>query len=132
MVVKMRTNFLKEWKAMVTAKSSNVDKSYSVTIQRSQKSETSIPIRVKQKTKAKLDHLLKRASKDRHGRRVKPDDLIYFGLGLITDEHISRIRDESMSNKDRLEQLYLKLSKEQRGLTRDEFLGKLLEGKVSG
>ena len=91
----------------------------------------SAPIRVKQSTKAKLDDLVRRACKQSAGRRIKPDDLICFSLDLLGDEHIDQICNSALSNKDRLEMLFRKISKEKRGITRDEFLGMLLDGKVS-
>ncbi|MGE0175003.1 MAG: hypothetical protein AB7T49_19575 [Oligoflexales bacterium] len=116
---------------MATSKVQLVETSEIKTQHKRCESASSAPIRVRQKTKAKLEQLLKQANKERLGRRVKPDDLICFGLGLITDDHISNICSSTLSNKDRLELLYLKLSKEKRGITRDEFLGLLLDGKAT-
>ena len=92
---------------------------------------SSAPIRVKQRTKAKLEQLLKQANKDRVGRSIKADDLIWCGLALINDAHIAEIRDKALSNKDRIELLFQCFVKEHRGATRDEFLGALLEGKLT-
>jgi len=91
---------------------------------------TTAPIRVKQKTRDKMDDLLRRANKNKLGRKVKTDDLIFFSLELVTDEHLSRICDKTLTNKDRLEILFRKASKDRKGLTRDEFFGLLLDGKV--
>lgn len=101
------------------------------TNQKRKEEATSAPIRVRHKTKTKLEQLLKQANKNQAGRKVKPDDLICFALGLIVDEHLAEICDSKLSNKDRMEQLFKKFCKERRGATRDEFLGLLLEGKVS-
>ena len=90
---------------------------------------TSAPIRVKQKTRAKLDQLLRQANKDRVGRRVKADDVIAFALGLVTGDHLASICSATLSNKDRFELLFAKLAKEKKGLSREQFLGLLLEGK---
>lgn len=114
---------------MATSKVQLVDAAESKVQQKRRENVSSAPIRVRQKTKAKLEQLLKHANRERIGRKVKPDDLIWFGLGLITDEHIASICSSMLSNKDRLELLFLKLSRERRGLTREEFLGMLLEGK---
>ena len=90
-----------------------------------------VPVRVHHETKVKLEQLLRRANKDRMGRRVKPGDLIGFALGLITDQHLATICDGTLSNKDRLELLYRRMAKERRGLTKDEFFGLLLDGSLS-
>jgi hypothetical protein len=94
-------------------------------------SGSSSPIRIKQKTKARLDQLLKKANKDRVGRKIKPDDILWFSLGLLNDNHIEEICTQSLSNRDRMELLFRKVSKERRGLTRDDFFGMLLDGKVT-
>jgi len=86
---------------------------------------------VRHETKAKLEQLLRRANKERLGRRVKPDDLIGFALSLITDAHLTTICDGTLSNKDRLELLYRRMSKERRGLTKEEFFGLLLGGNLA-
>lgn len=89
------------------------------------------PVRLKRGTKAKLDDFLRRANKKEAGKRIKPDDLVGFSLDLLTDDHLDQICDRSLTNKDRLEMLFKKVAKERRGTTRDEFLGMLLDGKVS-
>ena len=91
----------------------------------------SAAIRIKEETKIKLEQLLRQANKDRAGRRIKVDDVLCFSLGLIVDEHIEAIRNNTLTNKDRMELLYLKISKEKRGITRDEFFGMLLGGNAS-
>jgi hypothetical protein len=89
----------------------------------------SVSIRVRQKSKTKLDQLLKKANKDRLGRKVKADDLICFALELITDQVLSEICVNTLSNKDRMELLFKAFSKDRPGATREDFLGRLLEGQ---
>jgi hypothetical protein len=89
------------------------------------------PVRIKLRTRSKLDNLLRQANKDRIGRRVRVDDLLWFSLGLITDQHLAEISANTMSNKDRLEMLYRRLSKERRGLSKEQFFGMLLDGSLS-
>ncbi|MEI8028019.1 MAG: hypothetical protein WCI18_16840 [Pseudomonadota bacterium] len=88
-------------------------------------------MRIRYKTKAKLEQLIRQANKERLGKKVKVDDLIMFALGLIDDQHLADICSKTLSNKDRMELLYRKLAKEKRGITREEFLGMLLDGKVT-
>ncbi|TWW10030.1 hypothetical protein E3A20_08360 [Planctomyces bekefii] len=95
------------------------------------KGNSSIPVRISAQGKGKLDALVARINKDRVGRRVKPDDLICYSLDLLTDQHLQEIGARLLTNKERMEILYGKLSKANRGLSRDEFLGMLLEGKVT-
>ena len=92
---------------------------------------TSAAVRIRYKTKAKLEQLLRQANKERFGKKVKVDDLVMFALGLINDQHLAHICSKTLSNKDRMELLYRKLAKEKRGITRDDFVGMLLDGKVT-
>ncbi len=116
---------------MATNKLQSVANDESEVTQKRKENATSAPIRVKQRTKAKLDQLLKQANKDRFGRSIKPDDLVWCGLALINDAHIAEIRDKVLSNKDRMELMFQSFVKERRGATRDEFLGALLAGKLT-
>lgn len=116
---------------MATAKIKNVNGGAGEVMQKRAAPVSSAPVRIGQKTKARLEQLLRQANKDRVGRKVKADDLIALSLGLITDAHIAEICDRTRSNKDRMELLYQKLSKERRGLTREEFFGMLLDGTLS-
>lgn len=88
-------------------------------------------VRLRAQSRAKLEALVARINKDRVGRRVKPDDLICYSLDLLTDQHLQEIGARLLTNKERIEILYSKLSKTKRGLSRDEFFGLLLEGKVT-
>ena len=94
--------------------------------------KASAPIRIRLKTKAKLDNLLARANKDRFGRKIKPDDVICYSLALMMDDCLREVCNQSLSNKDKLEILFTKVSKEKRGISRDEFYGMLLSGKITG
>jgi len=116
---------------MATTNIQTVDSGEVKVNQRSRENSSSAPVRVRHETKAKLEQLLRRANKDRLGRRVKPDDLLGFALGLITDQHLATICDSTLSNKDRLELLYRRTAKERRGLSRDVFFGLLLDGNLS-
>jgi len=115
---------------MATAKIEVVDSAEAKMNHPSRDNGASAPVRVRHETKAKLEQLLRRANKERLGRRVKPDDLIGFGLSLITDAHLATICDGTLSNKDRMELLYRRMSKERRGLTKEEFFGLLLGGNL--
>lgn len=100
-------------------------------VSKSAKGNASTPVRISAQGKGKLNALIGLINKDRIGRRVKPDDLMCDSLDLLTDEHLQEIGARLLTNKERMEILYSKLSKTKRGLTRDAFLGMLLEGKVT-
>ncbi len=108
-----------------------VNKSKSGTRQKQPSDVSSSPVRIRHKTKAKLEQLLQQANKDRIGKKIKTDDLISFSLDLITENHLAEICSKALSNKDRMELLFRKIAKERRGITKDEFLGLLLSGKLT-
>jgi hypothetical protein len=94
------------------------------------KGGSSSPIRLQKQAKEKLDSLLTRANRNRIGRKIRANDLIGYSLDLLTEEHLKNLVSRSLTNKARIEILYRQLSKTKRGLSREEFLGMLLEGKV--
>lgn len=112
----------------VTSEVSNVSNGVSKKSRKPVAKVASTPIRIRTATKLLLEQLLQQANKHRRGRRVKADDLMSYALGLLTEQHIATICEGTLTNKDRLELLFSKVSKEQRGLSRDEFLGMLLAG----
>ena len=95
------------------------------------KGSCSSPIRLQKRSKEKLDKLIARVNKNRVGRKIKADDLIGYSLDLLTEEHLKDLVSRRMTNKERIEILYKQLSKTKRGLSREEFLGMLLDGKVA-
>jgi hypothetical protein len=94
------------------------------------KGSSSSPIRLQKQAKEKLDSLLTRANKNRIGKKIRANDLIGYSLDLLTEEHLKDLVARRLTNKERLEILNKKLSRTQRGLTREDFLGILLEGKT--
>ena len=116
---------------MAAAKVQIVNNSESESKQKRGANGASTAIRIGHKTKSKMEQLLRQANRDRLGRKVKADDLICFGLSLISDDHIAEICNKMLSNKDKLEILFKRVSKEKRGISRDAFYGILLEGKVA-
>ena len=89
-----------------------------------------VVIRVQQSTKDKIDKILAVSNEKEFGRRVKADDLISFALDLVTDAHIQSLRDASLSNADRLEILFQQHRRKRKTLTKDQFIGLLISGKL--
>ncbi len=79
---------------------------HSITKQKPKTDSASSPIRVRQSSRVKLDDLLRRANKQKLGRKVKSDDLSCFSLGLLTDEHLEQICSKTLTKGDRLELLF--------------------------
>lgn len=90
-----------------------------------------LPIRVKQETKQKINDLLVQINAKEMGRKVRPDDLILAALGLIKTEHIEKLKEKTLTNADKLEQMFKKYKENKLSVTKDEYIGLLLDGKVS-
>jgi len=89
-------------------------------------------IRIDAKSKKLMDDLLKRGNKTKVGRMLKPSDLICFSLELVTEDHLQELCNKSLRNRDRIEILFERISKEKRGISRDDFDGMLLNGEFAG
>jgi hypothetical protein len=92
--------------------------------------DSPVAIRVSAATKARLDALLSKVNDKEHGRRVKADTLMAFALDLVSDAHLQSLRDASLSNMDRLEILFQQHRKKRKALTKDQFVGLLISGKL--
>lgn len=87
------------------------------------------PVRVCARTRKKLDQLLARINRKEYGKKVRPDKLISLSLDLIKDEHIKALRDSSLTNGDRFELMYKRYLVSHRNISKDAFLGMVLEGR---
>ena len=77
-----------------------------------------------------LQKLTERVNKKDFGKRVRADQLVRLGLSLIRAEHLQELQQLSMSNGDRLEALFRTYAEKKKSMTKDEFLGLLLQGKL--
>ncbi len=91
---------------------------------------STIPVRVKQDTKQKIDDLLERINKKDLGRKVRSDELVLTALSLVGSEQIKQLREKSFSNADRFEQAYRRYISKNKSTTKDKFLGLVMAGKV--
>ena len=87
-------------------------------------------IRLTQNTKKKLTQLLNKSNKKNFGKRVKADQLILLALELITDDHVKNLQENSLSNADKLEMKFKEYVRKNGSISKDDFLGKLLEDSV--
>lgn len=87
-------------------------------------------IRVKKETKKKIQSLLLTINKKDFGRKVKSDDLICVALNLLTKEHHTKLQESSFTNKDRLEMQFKEYQLSDEKVSKDEFIGLLLSGKI--
>ena len=94
------------------------------------KKETTTTIRVSEKTKRRIEALVKRANTKSFGKRVKADAVITQALVGFTDTDMKVVQTETISGKDRFEALYRERGCRKRGIDRDEFLTEILQGKI--
>ncbi len=88
-------------------------------------------LRVKRETKKRVMQELARINEKEFGKRVKADDLIVLALSLVEAKHIDELQTRSLSNADRLEQQYRDHSKAHGHITKDAFLGRLLNHEIA-
>lgn len=89
-------------------------------------------IRITSEVQKKAERLLLSANKKKAGRKIKIDQLLSLALELVTDEHIKKLQDQSLSNEDRKEQLRQRYIEIRGPITRDEFTGFMLTKEFSG
>lgn len=87
-------------------------------------------IRVTEATKSILDRIIKKANQKEMGVKIKPDDIISVALELVTDRHIENIQEKSYSNEDRLEIRYRSYQMDHGPVSKDQFIGALLDGTL--
>ena len=62
-------------------------------------------VRINLENQKKVEKILVTANKKKLGRKIKLDHMLAIVLDLVTDEHIRKLQDQSLSNEDRKEQL---------------------------
>jgi hypothetical protein len=58
-------------------------------------------IRINSEVQKKAERLLLSANKKKAGRKIKVDHLLSLALDLVSDEHLKKLQDQSLSNEDR-------------------------------
>jgi hypothetical protein len=92
---------------------------------------STVALRVKRETKRRIQTELAKVNKKAFGRKVRVDALVSRALNLLTDADIKTLQEASLSNSDRLEQKYREYLKTNSGVSKDEFLGQMLTGKIT-
>lgn len=83
-------------------------------------------VRISLENQKKADKILVHANKKKLGRKIKLDHVLAIALDLLTDEHIRKLQDQSLSNEDRKEQLRQRYIEARGPISRDEFTGFML------
>jgi hypothetical protein len=85
-------------------------------------------LRVRKETKKKILSDLATINKKDFGRKVTADDFVSLAISLLTPEHLQKLKDASLSNRDRLDQRFADYCVTHGKVSKDEFLGILLAG----
>lgn len=88
-------------------------------------------VRIKPKAQKKLSSLLTKANKKDFGKRIKATDLIELALEMIEDSHIKKLQQGSLSNSDLLEMNFREYIKKNGKISKDEYLGILMQQNQS-
>ncbi len=88
-------------------------------------------VRISSKVQKKLSNILSKANKKDYGKRVLAMEIIESALDLIQDHHIKKLQENSLSNTDRLEIKFREYVKKNGKISKDDFLGILMNQSLS-
>jgi len=89
------------------------------------------PIRVSKETKNILSNLVGQINNSGGCKKIKPDGVIMVALKKITDEDIKSLRTKTVSYGELFDREFLRCNRGDKKATRDEFLGLVIQGKVT-
>jgi len=88
-------------------------------------------VRVGVETARKLAKIQQTVNKKLFGKKIHPDSILSLALDQLNADHIQKLQQDSLSNADRLELSYREYLKSQPGISKDEYIGKLMSGEIS-
>ena len=94
------------------------------------KSSSHSSLRVKKATRKRVMEILARANGKDFGRRIRAEDVIMLAIGRVTSDDITMLQDTSMSRADRLELDYKEYVSKKGAISKDDYLGKRLDGEI--
>lgn len=86
------------------------------------------PIRVLKTTAKRIKGMVQKANKKPFGKKIRVDDILEKALSLIGENHLEEIKEASLTNADKLEMQFREYCRQNGNVSKDEFLGKLLNG----
>lgn len=88
-------------------------------------------VHMRKETKKRVSSDLARINKKDFGRNIRADDYLALAVSLITPEHIQQLQESSLSHADRLERDYRSYVLKFGPISKDEYLGKRLNGEIA-
>ena len=89
-------------------------------------------VRVRRETKKKILTDLAQLNKKDFGRKLTVDDYVQLAISLIRPELLEQLKEQSLSNRDRMELKYKEYCSKNGKISKDEFIGLLLASGQSG
>jgi len=89
-------------------------------------------VRVRRETKKRILTDLATLNKKDFGRKVTVDDYVQLAISLIKPEYLEQLKEQSLSNKDRMELKYKEYCAAHGKVSKDEFIGILLSHGKDG
>lgn len=89
-----------------------------------------VPIRVSHETKRELERLIEIIERDGGRKRVKADIVIRHALSKIKEQDIEELRSRTISYSELFDREFHSYRSKESDVTRDDFLGLVLLGKV--
>ncbi len=83
-------------------------------------------VRVRRETKKKILTDLAQLNKKDFGRKLTVDDYVQLAISLIRPELLEQLKEQSLSNRDRMELKYKEYCSKHGKISKDEFIGLLL------
>jgi hypothetical protein len=86
-------------------------------------------IEVSKETKKKILTNVAILNRKELGKPVTPDEYLAFAVSLVTSEHLEQLKNQSLTNQDRLQVKYREYCKSHGKVSMDNFIGILLQEK---
>ena len=86
-------------------------------------------IRISLENQKMVEKILVIANKKKLGRKIKFDQLLSLAVDILTEEHIKKLQDQSLSNEDRKENLRQKWSELHGPVSKETFTGVMMKAE---
>ena len=93
--------------------------------------KTSVLKKLDPETGKILKQLKDKINKKSFGRNIRDTEIISLSLGLIGTDHIQRLQESTLTEKDRLHIAHEDYVKENGKITLDQFIGLLIRNQIS-
>lgn len=96
----------------------------------SAKKSDRVMVRIEKSTLKNVCAFLEELNDGRVGKKIRADKVIAKAVSKLTPEHLEEIAEESLTNADRIEIGYQEYCKSHGEVTKDEYLGTLIQRKI--